>query len=174
MSAEEKLKKGGFRKQNESDGNSCLLCDHYHLSNDKTEASCKLYGVKFWNDFEASEHVCNKFDDSMWNSLFNEVAEENSRSTTSDGQKHNVQASQTEGCYIATAVYGNYDAPEVLILRTFRDTVLKRTKLGRLFIKIYYAISPQLACKLKNYPCINNKVKLILDRVVCLIGDKER
>ncbi len=79
-----------------------------------------------------------------------------------------------EGGYIAMAVYGNYDAPEVLILRTFRDTVLKRTKLGRLFIKMYNAISPQLACKLKNYPCINNKVKSILDRVVCWISDKEQ
>lgn len=174
MSAEEKLKDGGFRKQDESGGDSCLFCNYYHLSNDKTEARCNLYGVKFWNDFEASEHVCNKFDGSMLDSLLNAVAEENSRSATSDGQKHNVQASQKEGCYIATAVYGNYDAPEVLILRTFRDTVLKRTKLGRLFIKIYYAISPQLACKLKNYPCMNNKVKLILDRVVCWISDKKQ
>ena len=48
------------------------------------------------------------------------------------------------GCYIATAVYGSYDCPEVWTLRRFRDYTLAETWYGRLFIKAYYAISPTL------------------------------
>ena len=46
------------------------------------------------------------------------------------------------GCYVATAVYGSYDCPEVWTLRRFRDQVLAKTWYGRLFIHLYYAVSP--------------------------------
>ena len=46
------------------------------------------------------------------------------------------------GCYVATAVYGSYDCPEVWTLRRFRDKVLAPTWYGRLFIRLYYAVSP--------------------------------
>ena len=46
------------------------------------------------------------------------------------------------GCYVATAVYGSYDCPEVWTLRRFRDGVLAKTWYGRLFIRLYYAVSP--------------------------------
>ena len=45
-------------------------------------------------------------------------------------------------CYIATAVYGSYDCPQVLILRYYRDNTLANNFFGRIFIKIYYYISP--------------------------------
>ena len=48
------------------------------------------------------------------------------------------------GCYIATSVYGSYDCPQVWTLRRFRDEALANTLLGRLFIRIYYAVSPTL------------------------------
>lgn len=50
----------------------------------------------------------------------------------------------SNGCYIATCVYGSYDCPEVWTLRRFRDYTLDSTWFGRLFIKCYYAISPTL------------------------------
>jgi len=49
-----------------------------------------------------------------------------------------------KGCYIATAVYGSYDCPQVWILRRYRDNVLSRLWYGRLFILIYYMLSPML------------------------------
>ena len=49
-----------------------------------------------------------------------------------------------EGCYIATCVYGSYDCPEVWTLRRYRDEILRKTALGRLFVKMYYAISPKM------------------------------
>ncbi len=49
------------------------------------------------------------------------------------------------GCFVATACYGDYDAPEVLVLRQFRDTRLLTTSFGKLFVAVYYATSPFLA-----------------------------
>lgn len=48
------------------------------------------------------------------------------------------------GCYVATAVYGSYNCPEVWTLRRFRDYTLAETWYGRAFIKTYYAVSPTL------------------------------
>lgn len=48
-------------------------------------------------------------------------------------------------CFIATAVYGSFSAPEVILLRDFRDQVLTRHVLGGWFITIYYKVSPSLA-----------------------------
>ena len=48
------------------------------------------------------------------------------------------------GCYVATAVYGSYDCPQVWTLRRYRDNELARTWYGRAFIHTYYAISPTI------------------------------
>lgn len=48
------------------------------------------------------------------------------------------------GCYIATCVYGSYDCPPVWVLRRYRDYKLAQNLPGRIFIKIYYIISPKL------------------------------
>lgn len=51
---------------------------------------------------------------------------------------------KSSGCYVATAVYGSYDCPQVWTLRRYRDNELAKTWYGRAFIKTYYAISPTL------------------------------
>ena len=48
------------------------------------------------------------------------------------------------GCYVATAVYGSYDCPQVWTLRRYRDYKLAKTWYGRAFIRFYYAVSPTL------------------------------
>lgn len=60
------------------------------------------------------------------------------------GFEPNYNAPTKPGCYIATAVYGSYDCPEVWTLRRFRDFTLNETWYGRAFIKSYYVISPTL------------------------------
>jgi len=73
---------------------------------------------------------------------------------------------QTSGCYIATAVYGSYNAPEVRTLRRFRDEELQRTILGRAFIRTYCLLSPPVAKRLKDAEKINAAVRRILDKWV--------
>ena len=59
-------------------------------------------------------------------------------------QETPIPKAKIGGCYVATCVYGSYDCPEVWTLRRYRDTVLGSTRLGRAFIKCYYAVSPTL------------------------------
>lgn len=56
----------------------------------------------------------------------------------------NTQPVKKSGCYVATAVYGSYDCPEVWTLRRYRDYTLAKTWYGRAFINLYYAVSPTL------------------------------
>ena len=81
-------------------------------------------------------------------SLSNKEANRNTVSEyTLKIQKYNntYTAPQESGaCYVATAVYGSYDCPEVWTLRRYRDYELDTTWYGRAFIKAYYAISPTI------------------------------
>lgn len=67
----------------------------------------------------------------------------------SDDAKNNPNYIKS-GCFIATACYGDYDAPEVLILRKYRDEHLLTNWLGTLFVKFYYAVSPSIAKHIEN------------------------
>lgn len=75
-------------------------------------------------------------------------------------------SSSSSGCYIATMAYGDYDHPQVMILRTFRDETLSNTLLGRSFIKFYYATSPHLVKLLKNQKYINKIIRNLLDQFI--------
>lgn len=71
------------------------------------------------------------------------------------------------GCYIATACYGSYDAPEVLILREYRNKQLSKSYWGRVFIQQYYKYSPYFARQLQNKPTLNSIVRhYLLDKIV--------
>jgi hypothetical protein len=48
-------------------------------------------------------------------------------------------------CFIATAAYGTDTAPELTILRDFRDQVLLENTLGSRFVDAYYKFSPPVA-----------------------------
>lgn len=66
------------------------------------------------------------------------------RSTSLNQVSTPTPSTNTKGCYIATCVYGSYDCPQVWTLRRYRDDTLGATWYGRLFIRVYYAISPIL------------------------------
>lgn len=54
------------------------------------------------------------------------------------------------GCFVATACYGHYDAPEVMVLRRFRDEQLMTRRVGRAVVQCYYTLSPPLARQLEK------------------------
>lgn len=80
--------------------------------------------------------------------------------------KRRQEAEQKSGCYIATAVYGSYDCPEVWTLRRFRDNTLDRTWYGRAFIRAYYAVSPTLVRWFGKGSWFQALFRPMLDRLV--------
>lgn len=85
--------------------------------------------------------------------------------------KKNVHA-EKNGCYVATAVYGSYDCPQVWTLRRFRDNTLAETWYGRAFIHTYYAISPTLVKWFGKSKWFKNLWKPTLDRMVETLNSK--
>ncbi len=78
----------------------------------------------------------------------------------------NANPPQKEGCYVATCVYGSYDCEEVWTLRRFRDFYLRNSVLGRMFIKIYYSVSPKIVKIFGNTKWFKNIFKSIIDKIV--------
>ena len=93
--------------------------------------------------------------------------------TTLSGLKNQLNPSSggsgTGSCYIATMAYGDYDHPQVMILRQFRDEVLNKYSFGKWFIKKYYYYSPKLVEKLKNKKGINIFIRKSLNQLIKLI-----
>lgn len=84
-------------------------------------------------------------------------------------------------CFVATAAYGSALAPEVAALRSFRDGVLLRRRLGRAFVRLYYAASPPLARWIESRPVARSAARtfflaplLILLRRAGLIPETRR
>jgi DNA-directed RNA polymerase subunit RPC12/RpoP len=48
-------------------------------------------------------------------------------------------------CFIATATFGDPNHPDVLVLRRFRDDCLSQNWFGKLFVRLYYFLSPPFA-----------------------------
>lgn len=86
-------------------------------------------------------------------------------------QNANNKANNTSnsGCYIATIVYGSYYAPQVVELQNFRDNVLQKTTLGRLFIILYYNYSPKIALSMSKQKLFNGVVRYFLNRFISII-----
>jgi hypothetical protein len=77
-------------------------------------------------------------------------------------------------CFIATATYGSVMAPEVIILRRFRDDILLFSKLGTTFVKLYYFVSPPLAILISKHKGLRTVTRLIMLKPVLYFIKKGR
>ena len=70
------------------------------------------------------------------------------------------------GCFIATAAYGSPMAPQVDVLRVWRDRHLRPHWMGRSFIRAYETVSPPLADAIRNSAGLRAGVRVLLWPVV--------
>jgi hypothetical protein len=68
------------------------------------------------------------------------------------------------GCFIATAAYGSPLAPQLSILRKFRDLCLPKK-----LTNAYYKVSPPIANFVSLHKVIRHSVRLLLEAIVKLI-----
>jgi subtilisin family serine protease len=66
------------------------------------------------------------------------------------------------GCFIATAAFGSYLAPEVSTLRHFRDSYLMRSPAGRYFVALYYRHSPVIAETIRRHEVLRTVMRIVL------------
>lgn len=70
------------------------------------------------------------------------------------------------GCFIATAAYGSYLDPHVMVLRHFRDDVLLQNELGTAFVKFYYKHSPPIADFIAHHDTLRMLLRFALTPVI--------
>lgn len=82
------------------------------------------------------------------------------------------EATGQSGCFIATAAYGSYDHKEVIILRAFRDQILEKSLLGRLFVRTYYLVSPPIARLIYRRKSLQSLVRSMIQPIATHIVAK--
>lgn len=70
------------------------------------------------------------------------------------------------GCFIATAAFGSYLDPHVMVLRHFRDNVLLQSELGTAFVKFYYKYSPPIADFIAQHDTLRMLMRLALTPLI--------
>lgn len=82
------------------------------------------------------------------------------------GRHRREAEKQASACYIATMVYGDYNHPQVVALRGFRDDFLRASVLGRAFIGFYYKNSPTWVEKMQGKSVINKMIRKALNVLI--------
>lgn len=94
---------------------------------------------------------------------FNVPTQSTSTTSSSSSSQSNTTPSK---CFIATATYGSEIAPEVALLRNFRDAEVLQTSAGRSFMQafnaLYYSFSPQVASFITSHSTVRSAMKVIL------------
>ena len=118
------------------------------------------------------EHDFDDFCDDYCDECYEEGYDEGYETARRNSRRSSTSGSSSDGCYIATDVYGSYDCPEVWTLRRFRDEYLKGSVFGRLFVRFYYAVSPGLVRRVGGRDFFRKPVKRVLDQFVIHLKNK--
>jgi len=76
------------------------------------------------------------------------------------------ESESKKSCFIATATYGSDMAPEVVLLRNWRDTNLLKRRAGTNFVSCYYKISPPISKIVSKSKILKQLVRLGLRPIV--------
>lgn len=85
----------------------------------------------------------------------------------SDGSRK--KSAGSKACFVATACYGSPDNTKVIILRKYRDTVLRKGYFGRTCIFWYYRFSPPIAILLRKNTFLKIVIRSLLGAVAAIL-----
>ena len=75
-------------------------------------------------------------------------------------------------CFIATAAFGTSTAAEVGILRVWRDQRLAHSLWGRLFVNMYYEVSPPVAKFISTRPIARKLIRALLQPLLRTVSQR--
>lgn len=156
------------KKIGHSDPNLFGGYTHYDADGKKTGHSDPgLFGG--YRHYDAQGNRTGSSDPGLFGSYHHRDAEGNSTGSSNPGPFGSYR-NTSQGCYVATCVYGSYDCPAVWTLRRFRDDILASTAPGRAFIRIYYAVSPAVVKLFGRMGWFHRLWKPVLDRMVRVLN----
>lgn len=79
------------------------------------------------------------------------------------------QNGQVDACFVATAAYGSLMANDVEMLRHFRDSALRTSALGELFVESYYTFGPPVAGVVGSSDLLRATARGVLDPIVGVV-----
>ena len=159
---------------NDAIAKSQILIEHINDLSNKWVEFARQYHIRLKTYYETnglSEDEITKFKEGL-NIIRKGLPENENNSPDLNKALSETKVNNGCGCYVATAIYGSYDCPEVWTLRRFRDQKLAHLSLGRLFIKTYYAISPTLVNWFGNTKWFQKLFRSPLDKLVYYLNSK--
>ena len=90
-------------------------------------------------------------------------APKQNKAPSSSGNSPANPSSKSGPCFVATAVYGDFNDPQVCKLRRYRDETLAASWLGLRFIELYYRFGPYLAKFVERVPVLKRPVRMLID-----------
>lgn len=102
------------------------------------------------------------------------VSDEARRARARGEKSHEILNDRAEDtrCFIATHLYGPYDERTVM-LRKYRDKVLKKTMFGRMFIILYYQLSPALVRISMKSPVVSKSMSVLVNSITKFIQARD-
>lgn len=176
------MKARSIQKKEGVDAAITFLEKKGHLSsipmlNTLLELGNLFYGEKDDNEHASvyyktvvSAEAVDPVDENGWEANTRQMAKDNLRRIESPDAP-----TSKSGCFIATAVYGASDAPEVMVFRHFRDEILLSSTTGRKLVSLYYLFSPY-AARLIGKSIIAKSVirEVFFKPVIWLINSRRR
>lgn len=94
------------------------------------------------------------------------TSQQTTPTTTTSSNVAPAASAKKSGCFIATAAYGSYLDPHVMVLRHFRDDVLLQSTAGTAFVDFYYRYSPPVADFIAQHAALRMVMRLALTPLI--------
>lgn len=85
-----------------------------------------------------------------------------------------IESKSGATCFVASVAYDDPNHPDVMFLRGFRDTVLRKSAKGQAFIAWYWKNGPKLARIVGKSAALRNGARLVISGIVILLKSRAR